>query len=134
MSRMRRARRRFARASSASRQPRVVPWWPVPKASAASISMPMSFGLTRGAVVRAMHEEAAGAHRPQAGQAFRHPVDLRHRLERQRRGCGLAGGERNLRAQRGLVGRRAEMDRHLPLPAVVLEGGADGIGSMLSAR
>src|SRR5262245_27719092 len=40
-------RRAFTIRSSASRQPRVVPWWPVPNASAASISMPIRLARTR---------------------------------------------------------------------------------------
>src|SRR6266849_6834308 len=39
-------RRAFSTESSSNRQPRVVPWWPVPNASAASISMPSLLGGT----------------------------------------------------------------------------------------
>ena len=77
--------------------------------------------------MRAVHGEAAGGHRRQPGQTLRHPVGVRHRLDGQRRRCRFAGNERDQRAQRRLVGRRTEMDRHLPLAAVALEGGADGV-------
>ena len=42
-------------------------------------------------------------------------------------GSLFAGRVRDLRAQGGFIGRLAEVDRHLPLPAVALEGGADGV-------
>ena len=44
-----------------------------------------------------------------------------------RGGNFFASRVRDQRAQGGFIGRFAEVDRHLPLPAVVLERGADGI-------
>ncbi len=84
-------------------------------------------GLDARAVMRAMHDEAAGAHRLQTGQAFLDPVGGRDRLDGERGRRRIAGRERDLRAQSGFVRRLAEMDRHLPLAAVALEGGADGV-------
>ena len=81
----------------------------------------------RGAVMRAVHDEAAGAHRLEAGEALRHPVGLRQRLEGQRRRRVLARRHPHQRAHRRLVGRLAEIDRHLPAAAVALEGGAGGV-------
>ena len=46
----------------------------------ASISMAMSFGADAAAVVAAVDEEAAGAHRRQPGEALRHPVGFGQRL------------------------------------------------------
>ncbi len=83
-------------------------------------------GLDASAVVRAVHQETAGAHRPQAGQALGDPVGGGDFLEAERGGRLFAGGDRDQRAQHRLVRVRAEMHRHLPLTAVALEGGADG--------
>ena len=67
-----------------------------------------------GAVVRAVHNEAAGADRLQPGEAFGHPI-LRHDLlEAQRPCCGLSRCCRGQRPHGCGVGRRPEMDRHTP--------------------
>ena len=81
-------------------------------------------GLDVGAVMRAMHHEAAGAHRFEAGEALIDPIGRRDRLDGERGGRRLAGGDRDQRAQIRFVGPRAEMDRYLPLTAIALEGGA----------
>ena len=98
----------------------MVPWWPVPKASAASISMPMRVWHA-GAVVRAMDDKTSGPHRRKAGEAFRHPVDVCDGLECQGPRGGFTGGEGDQRAHRRAVGRCTEMNCHLPLAAVAPE-------------
>ena len=77
--------------------------------------------------MRAVHDEAAGAHRFEAGEALLDPIGRRDLLDGERGGRRLAGGERDLRAQIRLVRLVAEMDRHVPLAAVTLEGGAGGV-------
>ena len=59
----------------------MVPWWPVPNASAASISMPILLGATRCAVMLAVHDEAAGRHGTQTAPGWRHPVLGLDRIE-----------------------------------------------------
>jgi len=79
------------------------------------------------AVMRAMHDEAAGAHRLQAREALRHPIGGGDLLEAERLRRCFARRPRDQCAHRGLIDTRAEMDRHLPLPAAALESRADGI-------
>ena len=81
-------------------------------------------GLDAGAVVRAMHDAAAGAHRFETGEALLDPIGRRDRLDGERGRRRFAGGDRDQRAQHGFVRLVAEMNRHLPLPAIVLESGA----------
>ena len=78
-------------------------------------------------VMRAVHEEAAGAHRLQTAETLRHPIGGRDRLDDERCRRCLAGDQRDLRAQSGFVRGPSEMDRHLPTSAVALESGASGV-------
>ena len=66
-----------------------------------------------GAVVRAMHHEAAGAHRGEAFQAGLDPVPGLDGVERDRRRRAV-GGERHQLAHRGLIRRRGEIQRDIP--------------------
>ncbi len=84
-------------------------------------------GLDARAVMRAVHDEAAGPHRLQTAKAFLDPVGGRDRLDGERGRRRIARRERDLRAQSRFVRRLTEMDRHLPLAAVALESGADGV-------
>jgi len=84
-------------------------------------------GRDAGAVMGAMHDEASGAHRLEAGEALRHPIDLRHLLECERLCRGLVGSARDQCAHRGLIDICVKMDRDLPLPAIGLEGRAGGV-------
>ena len=84
-------------------------------------------GLDAAAVVRAMHDKAAGAHRRQAGEALLDPVGCRYRREGKGSGSLFSSRVRELRAQGGFIGRIAEVDRHLPTPVFALERRADGI-------
>ncbi len=86
------------------------------------------------ALVRAMHDKTAGAHRRQVGQTLRHPVSVGDGLEAQRLCRRVAGDQRHLRAHRFLVGRIAKVNRQLPLPAVVLERRADRVGVQAFAQ
>jgi hypothetical protein len=78
------------------------------------------------AVVRPVHQEAAGVHGLEACEALPHPVCLDDTLEPQRL-CGLvAGGQPHQVTQPRLVGGALDVHRDLPLAAVALEGGASG--------
>ncbi len=79
------------------------------------------------AVVRAMHDETAGAHRLQAGQTLRHPIGIADLLESERLRRRRTGEARDQRSDGAFVRRLAKMDGQLPLPAVALEGGADQV-------
>ena len=81
-----RGRRRFSRRSKCRRQPRVVPWWPVPKASPASISMPMSLAPTCARSCAPWTRKRPAADRREAGERIGDPVAL--------------FGERRIRARR----------------------------------
>ena len=114
-----------------------MPWWPVPKASAASISMRDVVGLAPRAVVRAMDQEAPGAHGGEALQRGVDPVLLRHAAERDLLRQLLADRAGDEGADIVLVGRIAEIDFHHPgrrRPAggrgVFLEGGGGGFGGI----
>ena len=67
-----------------------------------------------GAVMGAMHDEAAGRDRLEPAQALAHPVPCSAPLEDQRLGRLCTGGRGDERAQRVLVGRGAEMNRDAP--------------------
>ena len=79
------------------------------------------------AVVRAVHEEAAGAHRLQAFEALAYPVGVADGLEAQRLRGLVAAGDADELAQPHLVSRALHVHGDLPLAAVVLEGGASGL-------
>ena len=67
-----------------------------------------------GAVMGAVHDEAAGADGSQSGKAFAHPILRRHALEAQRFGGGVARCRGGQRAYCFLIGRSPKMDRHPP--------------------
>ena len=67
-----------------------------------------------GAVMGAVHDEAAGRDRLEPAQALAHPVPCSAPLEDQRLGRLCTGGRGDKRAQRVLVGRGAEMNRDAP--------------------
>ena len=78
-----------------------------------------------GAVMGAVHDEAAGGDGSQSGEAFAHPILGRDTLEAQRlRRCGSCrrGGQR---AHHGLVGRGTKIHRHPPAAGAVIHK-ADG--------
>ena len=79
------------------------------------------------AVVRAVNEKAADAHRLEIGEALRNPVRRRHRLDAQRPRRGLARGDSDKAAQACLLGRLTKMDGDLPAAGPVLEGRAGRI-------
>ncbi|MGC1765501.1 MAG: hypothetical protein WA769_21480 [Pseudolabrys sp.] len=79
-------------------------------------------GSQAGAVMRAMNDETPGAHRPQSGKAPGHPVGARDALNAERFCRRLAGSQLNQIAQPDFVRSVAEMNRHLPVPGIVLEG------------
>ena len=83
-------------------------------------------GLDAGAVVRAVHDEAAGAHRFEAGEAFLDPIGRRDRFDGKRGRRCFSRRECDQRAQARFVGPLTEMHRQLPLAAVILESGAGG--------
>jgi hypothetical protein len=72
----------------------------------------------RGAVMRAVHREAAGRDRPELTQARRNPVPRRDRLEYD---LGLDGCRTHQPPHRGLVGRLLEMDLDRPAPVRALK-------------
>ncbi len=78
-------------------------------------------GAKFAAVMRAVHEKAADAHRLEVGKALRHPVRRRHRLDAQRPRRGVARGNSDKAAQACLVGRSPKMDGHLPAAGAVFE-------------
>ena len=78
-----------------------------------------------GAVVGAVHDEAAGGDRREPGEAFAHPIFGGHALEAQRlRRFGFCrrGGQP---ADHGLVGRGTKIHRHPPAAGAVIHK-ADG--------
>ena len=99
----------FSSRSKASRQPTVVPWWPVPKAAPASMRRLTVFGGARPRSCAPIDEEAAGAHRRQAGQRHGQPVGVGQRLGDH----AAAPGSRPARGDKrvGLVRRRSERRR-----------------------
>ena len=66
------------------------------------------------AVMGAVDHEPPGRHRHQPFQAGLDPILGGDGLERDRRGCGLAGHQRHQRADRGLVGGFGEIQRDVP--------------------
>ena len=135
-SRTLRGRRRLRTRSKCKRQPRVVPWWPVPKARPASISTPTSLAPNARAVVRAMDEKAPGAHRRQSGERVGDPVALFREAEFDRPRRVLPGGDGDEIAKRVLVRREAEIGLDQPRLAAArpgllgLEGGRGGLGRL----
>ena len=86
------------------------------------------------AVMGAVHDKAAGAYgakpaRLCATQSVSASASKAQRLRRL-----IARGQRDQRAHRGLIRRGAEMHRHLPAAAVVLEGGADCVVRIEASR
>src|SRR5471032_2883265 len=81
-----------------------------------------------GAVVRAMHDEAAGLDRLQSGEAFLDPVARRNALDDYGARRFLVAGERDHLAQFGLHGLLAEMNVDLPAFVRPLEGRAYDLG------
>ena len=80
------------------------------------------------AVVGAVHDEAAGRHRRQAGETLPHPVGGGDALEPQRRGR-VPGRRRGQRPGRALVRRDAEIDRHPPAAVTAIhKAGGDVVG------
>jgi len=67
-----------------------------------------------GAVMGAVHDEAAGGDGSQSGEAFAHPIRRRDALEAQRFGRNVACGRGGQRANYFFVGRGAKMYRHPP--------------------
>ena len=67
-----------------------------------------------GAVVGAVHDEAAGGDGSQSGEAFAHPIRRRDALEAQRFGGSVACGRGGQRAYYFLIGRGTKMHRHPP--------------------
>jgi hypothetical protein len=79
-------------------------------------------------IVGAMNGEASGHNRRQAGKAFAHPIGGRGPLEAQRLRVGARGHHDEI-ADRRLIGRSAEMDRHPPAPGTAIhETHSDIIG------
>jgi hypothetical protein len=69
------------------------------------------------AIMRAMHDKAAGFDRLQPGKALAHPIGRFHRAELQG-GRRFGAGRRGHRSPHGLALRLvAEMDLDLPAPA-----------------
>ncbi len=79
------------------------------------------------AVVRAMNEKAADAHRLEIGEALRDPIRRRDRLDGQQPRRSLARRDRDQTAQICLLGRLAKMDGNLPAAGPILEGRAGRI-------
>ena len=76
-----------------------------------------------GAMMRPVHDEAAGLDRREAFEALAHPIRRRQRLEHQRIGRRLAGGGLDQSPHRRFVGMTAEMQCERPAPVRLLEGG-----------
>ena len=74
-------------------------------------------GRHAGAVMRAVHDEAAGRDRRQSGEALPNPVRRFDAPEAQSRGRRGSGRRLHRRPHRVSVGRRAEMDRDAPASA-----------------
>ena len=81
-----RGRSRRTTVSIISRQPAVVPWWPVPKAKPCLDLDGEIAGAALVAVMRAVNQKPPGAHRLQAFQRLGDPVDVWQRLALDR-GC-----------------------------------------------
>ena len=67
-----------------------------------------------GAVMGAVHDEAAGGDGRQSGEAFAHPIFGRDALEAQRFGGSVACGRGGQRAYYFFVGRDTKIHRHPP--------------------
>ena len=80
------------------------------------------------AVVRAVHDEAAGRDRPKPDQAFLDPVARRDLLHDERACQLVAAGERDHRAQAAELGTVAKMQIDLPAFVRPLEGRAHHLG------
>ena len=77
------------------------------------------------AVVRTVHDKAAGFDRLQSRQTLAHPIGRLHRSELQRGRSFRAGNRSHGILHRLLFGFVAKMDRNLPAPAARI-GQADG--------
>jgi hypothetical protein len=79
------------------------------------------------AVVCAMDEEAAGAHRPEAGKALGDPVGRGDPLNAKGVRYRFAGCELDQLAQTGLVRSSSEMDRQLPASIIAFKSGTGSV-------
>ena len=79
------------------------------------------------AIVRAVNNKAAHAHRFEAGKALRNPVGCGDRFDTERLRRRFAGHKLDESAQSGLVGGGAKMDRDLPSPVIAFECRTDGV-------
>jgi hypothetical protein len=108
----------------------VVPWWPVPKASAGLDLDRHIVDAPPLAVVRAVHQDAPGAHGVQPFQRRLHPILLFQRHEH--RFVRLVAHEGTDEfADRVLVGLGGEIGLQQPGSAILgLEGGHRGFGGV----
>ena len=79
------------------------------------------------AVVRAMHDKAAGMNRLEAFEADLYPVLRRERFDRHSLRGRIAGGERDQHAEPRLHRAIAEVHFDLPTPVGPRERGAGGV-------
>ena len=80
-------------------------------------------GLRPRAIVGAVDDKAAGAHRFEAGKALGDPIGSRDPLEAKCVRCRFAGGNPDQFAQAGFVRGGTEVDRKLPTSVVAFESG-----------
>ena len=85
------------------------------------------------AIMRAVHDEAAGGDRLEPGDAFAHPILRRHAREAQRMRRLAPGRRRDQRAHRVFVGRCAEVDGDLPASAARVGEAHRGVVHRLAA-
>ena len=105
----------------------MVPWWPVPNASAASISMPSLLGGIRVAVMLAVDDEASGRHRNEVFEAGLDPVLGLDGVEGDACGDIGAGGIGDEFAHQRLIRRVGEMHGDVPASVRPLERGDRGL-------
>ena len=135
-SRTLRGRRRLSTRSKCSRQPRVVPWWPVPKARPASISTPTSpaRSAARSWAPWTRKRPARTGFKPASALATQSRFSVRPNSTRGGRLRPRRDGDEF--AQRRLVGREAEIGFDQPRLAaarpglVGLESGRSGLGRL----
>ena len=89
--------------------------------------MPISLARQPGAVVRAMHHDAARAHRFETGEAVRDPVLGGDRFDGKRSCRRVTGHKRDKSPKFSLVGVGPKMDRNLPTPIVAFERRTGGV-------
>ena len=105
----------------------MVPWWPVPNASAASISMPSLLGATRVAVMLAVDDEASGGDGHEVFEAGLDPVLGLDRVEGDAV-CDISAGRvGDELAHQRLIGRVGEMHGDVPAAVRPLERGDRGL-------